>query len=974
MAQILDDLDFGGRLSLDDQISEALERIAPTWTTAVVATTRGAAAVITAAENLERGLSRTGGAITGWLRNAITDDRGRMRDSGGAFTSSFFQGAVGSAMRGSRALAGMLGARGSANFSLGGMFSSATGGARTLASSIAALAGQSGVLSTVLGGPVGIAAGLHGVIRGAMEAGGEIENLQLAFATLMHSSDAARGHLAELQQFAVGKPFEFSFLATQSRDLQTFGYTAQDALGMLRDFGDVAAGAGTGTRGFETFTRIAGQIRTMGRMTRGQVSQLGRAGLDVSLLRQQLGLTEAQFANIARAGIPADRLITALRASMRQQWGGGMERASQTLTAKLSDLDDVIGNLRRQLYEALGPSLIPIIDRVSGFLANNAKRLASAVSLVITTLISLETAVVAPVFGAMSDVMERANGRTRTSVGGVIHTLQRAALLIEGASALIVGDNGRGVSGISYVLREKLVRAGLWHTAVEIARFANRARAFLVGFAEATVARFTHAAARVRWLTDALGLTSGRMDTTRASAQALGARVAALVGMFFAARTALRVFSVAASVLTYLLSVIGAVTSAVRFLRVAMWAFGVSGGPVVWIVAAVAAVGLLAYYLSRNVSAVGLFRRAWESIRGVFMPVGALLARAWEAAKGLASEAGGALVSAFREVGAALRPLLDALAPLWRVLRVIGSFIVVALYVYVVALGVAFYAVARIVGFVLGAAIRGFLLSVRLLVSVVSALAGVWATVFRGLFALLAPVWSVLKVVGAFVGVVLYVAFLALGAVVRWVVVTMLRNFIATFVGIARAVVWLHMRLRGAFAALGHALMWVLRMAFGPLFPYLVAAFNAVASTIGAVFRFLAGHILDPFRMVALALVRVFQSLPAAMRPAALSGAISTLTEFGHGGAENPSTDAGVRGAINASRAAPARAANAASAAATSAAAAAANAPAPIYNPPPTHVSVQVDRREIARAVQEHQDDDAIRYGDTRGTTPRRPR
>lgn len=974
MAQILDDLDFGGRLSLDDQISEALERIAPAWTTAVVATTRGAAAVLTAAETLERGLSQTGGAVTGWLRNAITDDRGRMRDTGGAFTSSFFQGAMGSAMRGSRALASMLGARGSANFSLGGMFSSAAGGARTFAGSIAALAGQSGVLSMVLGGPVSIAAGLHGVIRGAMAAGGEIENLQLAFATLMHSSDAARGHLAELQQFAVGKPFEFSFLATQSRDLQTFGYTAQDVMGMLRDFGDVAAGAGTGTRGFETFTRIAGQIRTMGRMTRGQVSQLGRAGLDVSLLREQLGMTTAEFANIARAGIPAERLITALRASMRQQWGGGMERASQTLTAKLSDLDDVIGNLRRQLYEALGPSLIPIIDRVSGFLSNNAKRIASAVSLVVTTLVALVSGVVSPVFGAMSDVMDRANGRTRTSVGGMIQTLQRAALLIEGASALIVGDNGHGVSGISYVLREKLVRAGLWHTAVEIARFANRSRAFLVGFAEETVGRFTRTAARVRWLTDALGLTSGRMDTTRVSAQALGARVALLVGTFLAFRTSLRIVSALATAFTYLPTVIGAVTGAFRFLRVAMWAFGVSGGPVVWIVTAVAALGMLTYYLARNASVAAFFRRAWEGVRGVFAPVGVLFSRAWGAVKGLATEAGGALVSAFRQVGAALRPVLEVLAPLWRVLRVVGSFIAVALYVYVVALGAAFYGVARVIGFVLGAAIRGFIFSVRFLVAVVSALSGVWATVFRGLLSVLAPVWSVLRVVGAFVGVVLYVAFVALGALVRWVVVTMLRNFIATFVGVARAVAWLHVRLRGAFAALGGALMWVLRTAFGPLFPYLVGAFNAVASTIGAVFRFLAAHILDPFRMVALALVRVFQSLPAALRPAALAGAINTLTEFGNGGAETPSTEGGVRGAINASRAAPARAANAASAAATSAAAAAANAPAPIYNPPPTHVTVQVDRAVLARAVQEHQDDDAIRFGDTRGTTPRRPR
>jgi hypothetical protein len=853
VAQIIDDLDFGGRLSLDDQISAALERIAPAWDRAVSATMRGATTITAAMSTLERGV-RTATRFSGRLLSPLQ---------------------------------------------------SIASGGRSLLSVFAGLTGQSGALSMVLGGPVGIASGLHAIVRGAMEAGGEIEQLQLAFATLMHSSDAARAHLAELQQFAVGKPFEFAFLATQSRQLQTFGYTAQETLGMLRDFGDSAAGAGTGTQGFETFTRIAGQIRTMGRMTRGQVSQLGRAGLDVSILRQQLGMSERDFANIARAGVPAERLITALRTSMRQQWGGGMERASATLAAKLSDLDDVIGNLRRQLYEALGPVLLPVIDRFSTFLTTNAKRIASVVSLVVVTVIHLVNAVLGPVFGAMSDVMERANGRTRTSVGGMIQTLQRAALLIEGVSALIVGDNGHGVSGISYVLRENLVRAGLWHTAVEIARFANRARAFLVGFAEGVTSNARTASLWVRRIAGWFGFAGSSMMRTRGDAHALGSELATLVASVLALRVGLLALRGAFSVFGAAGTVGKAATShpIIAFIlaigAAAMWAsrhwreLGATTSRGTWLRALYGLLGPI----GGAIAGITQLRVVWERVKT--SDIGGSLARAGASVRAFfgAMPGAGAVVGAFRTIG-------NAVAFVWGMLRVLT-----------LLAGVFVGAWFRKTFTGAGEASANFLAPVRqTFVKMIALVVGVAARV-TGAFR---RVWDGLRAYAA-------------SAFERLLIV--LAPVIARF-----AVLWVVMR------------------------ETIVSAFSGIAETI-----------LSPFRALARQIVSLFRSLPASLQPEGLQSTVRSLEAFGTPPVE-PAPDGGVRGAINASRAAPARAANAASAAATSAAAAAVNAPAPIYNPPPTHVTVQVDRAVLARAVQDHNDDDAIRFGDTRGTTPRRPR
>jgi len=882
---LLDDLDLGGRLSLDDQMSAALERIGPAWeraTTAVVA-------------NGQR------------LSQQVNDLSTRVSAFGSRVVTSV---------------------------------SSAFGG---LGRTIAAFTGMSGILGSILSGPAGIAAGLHGIVRGAMEAGGEIEQLQLAFATLMGSSDLARQHLAELQQFAVGKPFEFAFLATASRQLQTFGYSAREAMGMLADFGDAASGAGTGTRGFETYTRIAGQIRTMGRMTRGQVSQLGRAGLDVSRLRENLGMTEAQFANIAKAGIPAERLMSALRQTMQQQWGGGMARASATLAAKLSDLDDVIGNMRRQMYEALGPALIPVIDRFSSFLTLNAKRIASAFSLVVTTSIHLVEVLIGPMYGAFSDVLGRAQSESASATGGMIRMMQRASLVIEGAAALIIGDNGRGITGISAALRDRLVAAGLWPAALAIARFANRARAFLGGFAEAMVSRFGQAATRVRWLADALGITSGGMGTSADRARELGASVARLIGTFLVFRTSLRFVGVAVTAITTLANVAQTATRAFQAIRAVMWVFGLSGGTVLLIAGAVVALGAAIYYLSQNAEAVAFFRRAWEGLRETFAPVGALFERAWESMKALGEELATTVSARFRELGEALRPLLGPL-------RILGSLIAVTLCVPLVAIGGALYLMGRGLVFYLSLFLRGFTGIVPIVV---------WAATMFGI----GMRWIGAQVAALAVLARPYVA--AVGRVLRAVGAVALWLGLTAFRGLYDAASMALTSLWGVVAPILSQIRSAIETAFGFILPFVAPIFESLAEIVRSAFSSLVDFILAPMRAVAGSLVAIFRALPARLQPAELRGAVQTLDTFSR---NDPDP---VRQGTNASRAAPARAANAATAAVATVVSQGA-APAPVINLQPAPVTLVVDGRVLARSTERHNETEAIRSGRPVSTAPNR--
>lgn len=1015
---VIDDLDLGGRLSLDDQMSPALDRLSQRWSTVT--------------------------ATIGTRSTALMQRASQASTAGATYLRNFYSGAVDFVDAGTTRLASALNIS-EKRLGVGGVLRSIVGaggrGIATTIGSMAALTGQSSVLAAVLGGPVGVAAGLHRVVQGAISAGSEIENLGIAFTTMLGSAQAAQQHLDELQRFAIGKPFEFSYLAGASRTLQTYGFQVSEVTGLLRDMGDAAFTANTGTEGVDRMIRVFGSTLATGRMTRGALNSLVRAGVPAyQILREQLHMTDEELSNIARSGRPAREIIDALRAGMQQRFGGGLDRAAATLSARLSDLADVVGLFRRTLYGSLGTTLVPVIAGVTDFLVRNVEKISSVVGTAINTALRLVMVLVMPVFGALSDVMARTDRGARTHVGSILGTLRSAALVIEGVSALIVGDDGRGITRVSTVLRERLVRAGLWHTAVQIALFANRARALIGGFVEGFAGRMGETVARIRAVAAWFGITGMGMMRTREQASALGARVATLVGIFLSVRAALMV---GVPVVSAFLSVLSAGATVVKFARSlqllsvmargaslamtgirAAVAFGQSlnvlgalargaslaltvlraaamfliANPVVAVVVAVvAALAMLAYYLSRNAAFMARLREAGAAVATVLRAVWASISGAVVNA---ASAAWRGIVSAFHAVVGVLGAVWRALAPVRAALRVIGAFIAVVLYLAIVAWGALAVTVFRSVwsslkgiGTVLGYVGRFLLWLGRGIGALFTWMGGGVRTVVSllvmfgiALAARFAPVLSVLRVVGSFIGVVLYLGLVAVGALVKWLAGAIVANFVTAFRLVSSvwrrtsAAVGEGVRVVGAFLsrmwtrvsdALGNVWTGIRDRfigALGPLWPYLASMFASLSEVARTAFEVVAAHILDPFRFIAGQLVRIFNALPDQLRPAALMSSIQTLTDFANGGGTAPNDRA--RAQLSDNTAAPTRAINAVAGATT---AAAANNRGATVTVQPAPVVLNLDGRTVAETVIRYDQDDTTRRGGIpRGTGPLR--
>ena len=922
MAAQNQDLDFGGRVGLEDAFSGAAKRIAA------------------ALRALQGGFEAAAAKITG-ASTRLARATDRARDAKGRFLAT--------ARTTPASLRGVAEA-----------YQATTGAVTRLDRALLAVARRV-AFAAVVGG----IAALVGLTRRATEASASIENLRLAFTTLLGSTDAANAHLAELQRFAIGKPFQFSDLTETSRQLQTFGFQVGEITGLLTDFGNAAFTANTGMDGVRRMARVFGQMNATNKTTFGQLTMLVRAGVPAfQILRDQLHLTDQQLRNIARSGIPSRTVIDALRRGMQQRFAGGMDRAAQTVTARLSDLQDISEMFLRMIGDELRPTLLGFLNEFGGGLARlDLQVWARRVASVLSTTMRVVRAVGAVIGGAFTDVRERWSTESGRTLDRLMDWLAGVRDVADAASALLGTSDSQGLGRVPRALHDRLVARGLWPVALRIAQWGDRVRVVLGGFLEGL-------STELRSLAGAFGMALGPMNLSRAEARQLGQDLAhaaanavklraALLGIqaavgaggaikglsAFAARNPITAIIMAAGAATvYLARNWDRLTNSTRGTTVGLRA-------------------VLQWIAGPLGTAIAMLYAKWGSITGAVRATGRWLGRVWASATagastGLASM-WGAITGAFRSMGRWLQGVwsgvwngaVSALARIgaaisrWTApVRLVLSFLGVALYTGLAWAWLAIADLGRRAWVALSVPMNAAATAIR------SALGGAWAWLSANVSAAVSWIGGQLHALGA------RLATLGMGLRI-WA--SMLRKTIGA-----------------AFSALAEAMLSPLRtvaarlsLRLSELGTGLRIWASELRKSLGAAFAALTEAMLAPFRALATRLVALFRALPRNMQPAGMAGMVSALEAFGRdagneregappGGSPRPTTT-------------PTPAPNPITTATTQRAVAqarAGNAVAPVVNVhpppnPPVTVSVRLNEREIARATQRQREDDRLRRG-----------
>lgn len=192
----------------------------------------------------------------------------------------------------------------------------------------------------------------------------EAEQAEVAFGSMLKSTEKAKQLLGDLQTFAAATPFEFPQLKVAAKSLLAAGFGAGELIPMLRNIGDATGAMGTGAEGVQRATYALMQMRNTGRILGGDMMQLVNAGIPAQkILANALGKTTEQVQKMADSGLLGKREMIKFFEAFKsgkgfEDFAGGMEKQSKTVGGLFSTLKDNVGiamtRVGTKLVEALG--------------------------------------------------------------------------------------------------------------------------------------------------------------------------------------------------------------------------------------------------------------------------------------------------------------------------------------------------------------------------------------------------------------------------------------------------------------------------------------------------------------------------------------------------------------------------------------------------------------------------------------------
>lgn len=187
----------------------------------------------------------------------------------------------------------------------------------------------------------------------------QLDQSRIAFTTFMGSAEKANAMLLELQTFAAKTPFNFKDLLGTTQQMIAMGTAAEDLIPRLTAIGDAAAALGGSPEVMRRIQRALGQIQAKGRVQAEELMQLAEVGIPAyEYIANVLGVTIPQSLKMMERGqVSAATAITGLLDGMGADFGGMMQKHSQTMMGALSTVQDyvsiTIANMSRPLFEAV---------------------------------------------------------------------------------------------------------------------------------------------------------------------------------------------------------------------------------------------------------------------------------------------------------------------------------------------------------------------------------------------------------------------------------------------------------------------------------------------------------------------------------------------------------------------------------------------------------------------------------------------
>ncbi|MDR3142703.1 MAG: tape measure protein, partial [Tannerellaceae bacterium] len=203
---------------------------------------------------------------------------------------------------------------------------------------------------------------------------GEIQQIEIAFETMLGSKGKADAMMADIKRLALSTPFTLTEVVDNTKQLIAMGIAAEEAVDTVKALGDVAAGVSV------PLSRIAinyGQVAALGKLQQREINDFAMAGIPVvEELGKQLGKTKNEIYEMAEAGEIGFRLVEQAFKSMSGEGGkfyNMMEAQSASVAGQISKLQDSIQLMFNNIGQASEGIIYSAIGEASALVENYEK-------------------------------------------------------------------------------------------------------------------------------------------------------------------------------------------------------------------------------------------------------------------------------------------------------------------------------------------------------------------------------------------------------------------------------------------------------------------------------------------------------------------------------------------------------------------------------------------------------------------------
>ena len=224
---------------------------------------------------------------------------------------------------------------------------------------------------------------------------GEFQKLEIAFKTMIGDTNEANALMSQLIKTAATTPFGVSDISNAARQLLAYGVEADKVNETLIRLGDIAAGLSIP---IGDLAYLYGTTMVQGRMYTADLNQFLGRGIPLGEeLAKVLGVAENQVRALVeegKVGFPEVEQAIINLTNEGSKFGGLMEAQSQTISGRISNIEDTIEQMFNQIGQASEGVIGTSLDIVSS-LVENWETVGKVLLTVIATYGTYKAAVIA---------------------------------------------------------------------------------------------------------------------------------------------------------------------------------------------------------------------------------------------------------------------------------------------------------------------------------------------------------------------------------------------------------------------------------------------------------------------------------------------------------------------------------------------------------------------------------------------------